>query len=109
MRKLSSDYSIEARNISKDFRLGFRRTSLIKGFMERHKHRKGKSDGHQILHALKDINLSVRKGEVYGILGPNASGKTTLLKLIAGILKPTQGEIKVNGNIVAFLQFIEQN
>lgn len=41
--------------------------------------------------ALKDINLTIRKGERVGIIGPNGSGKTTLLKIIAGITTPTNG------------------
>lgn len=93
--------SLEVKNISKDFRLGFERTSLIKGLVEKPKER---DSAHHILHALKDINFSVKRAETFGILGPNASGKTTLLKLIAGILKPTQGEIKVNGHMIAFMQ-----
>ena len=75
--------------------------SLIRSLITRPK---GKDNAQQILHALKDISFSVKKAETFGILGPNASGKTTLLKLIAGILKPTQGEIKVNGNRIVFLQ-----
>ncbi len=75
--------------------------SLIRSLIARPK---GKDNAQQILHALKDISFSVKKAETFGILGPNASGKTTLLKLIAGILKPTQGEIKVNGNRIVFLQ-----
>lgn len=43
------------------------------------------------IHALSDINLSIRKGEFVGILGANGSGKTTLLKLLNGLLKPTKG------------------
>lgn len=47
--------------------------------------------------ALKDINLKINQGKVLGILGPNGSGKTTLLKLIQGYLKPTNGEIIIDG------------
>ena len=47
--------------------------------------------------ALKDVGFDVRPGECVGITGPNGSGKTTLLSLIAGILEPTQGEVRLNG------------
>ncbi|MFH1383950.1 MAG: ABC transporter ATP-binding protein, partial [Candidatus Omnitrophota bacterium] len=58
----------------------------------------------QELWALKDISLTIKKGEVVGIIGENGSGKTTLLKLIAGILKPDRGNIHINGTIAAILQ-----
>lgn len=53
--------------------------------------------------ALKDINLTIRKGERIGIIGPNGSGKTTLLKIIAGITTPTSGTIETNGKIVSLI------
>lgn len=46
---------------------------------------------------LKDISFEIRKGEFLGIIGPNGSGKTTLLKVIDGILKPEEGEVRING------------
>lgn len=49
------------------------------------------------LTALKDINLSVKKGELCCIVGPNASGKSTLLKIIAGLIKPDTGSVNVCG------------
>jgi len=47
---------------------------------------------------LHDISLTVKTGEMVGLLGPNGSGKTTLLKLASGVLKPRQGEIRLNGS-----------
>jgi len=47
--------------------------------------------------ALRDLNLNIKKGEFYCLLGPNGAGKTTTLKLLTGLLKPTQGEIYIGG------------
>ena len=47
---------------------------------------------------LKNISCDVREGEFLGLIGPNGSGKTTLLKVIDGILKPQEGEVRINGN-----------
>lgn len=51
--------------------------------------------------AVKNLNLKIRKGEVFGLLGPNGAGKTTSIKMITGILKPTKGEILINGKNVS--------
>lgn len=47
--------------------------------------------------ALSGINLSLKAGRIIGLLGPNGSGKTTMIKLINGLLTPTEGEILING------------
>ncbi len=52
-------------------------------------------------HALDGLNLSVAQGEFMGLLGPNGSGKTTTINILAGLLKPSSGEIQVNGMNVA--------
>ena len=47
--------------------------------------------------ALKDIDLKIKKGEIIAMLGPNGAGKTTLISIICGIVKPTSGDVKVEG------------
>jgi len=47
--------------------------------------------------AVNNINLHVRRGEIFGFLGPNGAGKTTTIKMLAGLLRPTRGQILLNG------------
>lgn len=54
--------------------------------------------------ALKNVTFSVEKGDVFGIVGLNGSGKSTILKIISGIMKPTEGEIHVNGTISPLIE-----
>lgn len=54
--------------------------------------------------ALKNVSFDIKKGEVVGIVGHNGAGKSTILKVISGILKPTEGEVIVHGNIVPMLE-----
>jgi len=49
-------------------------------------------------HALKNINLEIRKGEIFALLGPNGAGKTTLISIICGIVNPTQGTVLADGH-----------
>ena len=46
---------------------------------------------------VRDINLHVKKGEIYGFLGPNGAGKTTVMKLITNLWKPTAGTVELFG------------
>ncbi len=55
-------------------------------------------------YALNGINFEVKKGETVGIIGTNGSGKSTILKIITGVLNPTQGEVQVDGRISALLE-----
>ncbi len=48
--------------------------------------------------ALKDIDLEIRKGEIFALLGPNGAGKTTLINIICGIVNPTEGVVRADGH-----------
>jgi ABC-2 type transport system ATP-binding protein len=50
------------------------------------------------LHALSNVNLEIRRGEIFALLGPNGAGKTTLIGCICGIVTPTEGKISVDGH-----------
>lgn len=54
--------------------------------------------------ALKGVDFQIRKGECVGIIGTNGSGKSTILKIITGVVNPTSGNVKVNGRISALLE-----
>jgi ABC-type polysaccharide/polyol phosphate transport system ATPase subunit len=54
--------------------------------------------------ALRDINLSVKKGEFLGLIGPNGSGKSTLLRIIAKIFPPTEGQVLTQGRVVPMIE-----
>lgn len=54
--------------------------------------------------ALHDVSLNVKKGETVGIIGTNGSGKSTILKIITGVLNPTAGNVNINGRISALLE-----
>lgn len=54
--------------------------------------------------ALKDVNFNIKKGEAFGIIGKNGSGKSTMLQILAGIIPSTSGEVSINGKIAALLE-----
>jgi ABC-2 type transport system ATP-binding protein len=53
------------------------------------------------VHALQGIDLSIRRGAIYGFLGPNGAGKTTTIRVVAGLVRPTSGEVRLHGRDLA--------
>src|SRR5512136_940796 len=68
--------ALELKGVTKIFRTGFAMRSV---------------------QALRGVNLTINKGEIFGFLGPNGAGKTTTLKIIVGLLQPTTGSVRVAG------------
>ena len=64
----------------------------------------GRKQVHKLHYALNGVSLEIRKGETVGIIGTNGSGKSTILKIITGVLNPTSGEVHVEGRISALLE-----
>ncbi|MDD6010084.1 MAG: ABC transporter ATP-binding protein [Lachnospiraceae bacterium] len=93
-----SEYAIEAEKLSKVYRLYDRPRDR---FLEAINPGKRRSKDH---YALTDVDLKIKKGETVGIIGTNGSGKSTILKIITGVLSPTSGNITVNGRISALLE-----
>lgn len=64
----------------------------------------GRKQAHKLHYALNGISLCINRGETVGIIGTNGSGKSTILKIITGVLHPTSGEVHVDGRISALLE-----
>ncbi len=105
---------IEVESVSKRYKLGqFNAQTMreeVEQFFQRFR-KKGEAAG--IPHAptnssefwaLKDISFSVEPGEVVGIIGRNAAGKSTLLKILSRITEPTSGEIRIRGRVASLLE-----
>ena len=96
---MDKDTAIEVKNLTKVYRLYDKPMDRLKdslGLMRKKKYKEHL--------ALNNVTLSVKKGETVGIIGTNGSGKSTILKIITGVLSPTQGEVNVDGHISALLE-----
>ena len=97
--KETNDYAIRVRGVSKVYKLYKRnRDRLIDSLGLT---RKKLYEDH---YALTDINFDIKTGESVGIIGTNGAGKSTILKIITGVLKPTEGSLDINGRISALLE-----
>lgn len=86
---------VELNNVSKIYTLNHEKPTLTENVLTLKKKEE--------FWALKNINLTIKKGERLGIIGPNGSGKTTLLEIIAGITTPTQGSVQTVGKIISLI------
>ncbi|GAB3311217.1 ATP-binding cassette domain-containing protein [Epidermidibacterium keratini] len=91
--------AIEVSNVSKRFRLYRDRNQSLKATILR-----GRRAKYEEFWALDDVSFEIPVGSTYGIIGENGSGKSTMLKCIANILRPDRGEIQRHGRIAALLE-----
>ena len=96
---MDNDIAIKVNNVSKIYNLYETNTDRALGMLGfRHgiKYREH--------HALKDVSFEVKKGDCVGIIGTNGAGKSTMLKIITGVLSPTSGNVDIDGRISALLE-----
>ncbi len=93
-----NDYAIRVENISKVYKLYSRNIDRLKDSLNLGK---GKYKEH---YALNNLSFDIKKGECVGIIGTNGAGKSTILKIITGVLSPTQGKVEIDGRISALLE-----
>lgn len=96
-----ADNMIEVKNVTMKFRMSDEPINSLKEIFTTAV--KGKLRFNEFL-ALDDVSFSLEKGKTLGLIGKNGAGKSTTLKLISGILKPTSGTIRTHGNIVPMLE-----
>ena len=89
-----SEYAIQVQNVEKMYKLYDKPIDRLKeslGFSKKKRYKEH--------FALNNVSFNVKKGETVGIIGTNGSGKSTILKIITGVLNPTGGNIVVDGRI----------
>lgn len=96
-----SNYVVEVENLKIRFNLASEKVDNLKEYTI-------KLVKHELMFqeflALQDVNLKIKKGESWGLVGANGSGKSTLLKTISGILKPYEGSVRVKGTIAPLIE-----
>ena len=94
-----SDTAIKITNLTKIYKLYARNRDRLKDSLGLSKNATYKEH-----YALKNVDMEVKTGESVGIIGVNGSGKSTILKIITGVLNATSGEVQINGRISALLE-----
>jgi ABC-type polysaccharide/polyol phosphate transport system ATPase subunit len=97
------DWAVELRGVSKAFVIRRNRGPHLKVRVLALVHRKQREE-RELFWALRDVDLTVRRGECMGLIGANGSGKSTLLRVIAGIFVPTAGYVTVRGRVTPMIE-----
>ena len=96
---MAGDYAIRVKDISKLYKLYDRNSDRLKDALGFTKH-----SHYRVHYALNNLSFDIKKGETVGIIGTNGAGKSTILKIITGVVSPTEGELEVDGRISALLE-----
>ena len=97
----TTEVAVKVENISKVFKLPHEKQASLKSSFINFRPRK---KTYELQQALKDISFEIKEGEFFGIVGRNGSGKSTMLKLLAGIYTPTAGTLRVKGSLTPFIE-----
>jgi ABC-type polysaccharide/polyol phosphate transport system ATPase subunit len=100
-----SPYAIEIEGLAKRFYRGGNE-GLLWVSLNRMLRRmlSGQQGKDNLFWALQDVNLKVRRGEAVGVIGPNGAGKSTLLKILSRVLRPTHGQVNINGRLSGLIE-----
>ncbi len=97
------EVAIKVEHVKKDFLLPHDKVNSVKGIVT--SLAKGRAwRTKETQHALRGVSFEVKKGEFFGVVGRNGSGKSTMLKMLAGIYQPTKGHITTIGKLVPFIE-----
>ena len=99
MSEIKKNYAIQVENVTKIYKLYDKPIDRLKESLSL-SHR----EYHRDFYALNGLSFHVEKGQTVGIIGTNGSGKSTILKIITGVLTPTTGRVEVDGKISALLE-----
>ncbi|OGT28175.1 MAG: hypothetical protein A2Z17_02650 [Gammaproteobacteria bacterium RBG_16_66_13] len=101
VESLAEAPSVQLEGVSVRFRVPLERHSTFKEFAIRWAQRRLQFRDHW---ALRGVDLTLAPGEIVGVVGPNGAGKTTLLKTMAGVLHPTEGNVRIRGTLAPLLE-----
>ncbi len=96
---LENEVAIDVRDVRKIYKLYDKPRDRMKDAFGL-----GNKQNYKLHYALNGVNMQIKKGETVGIIGTNGSGKSTILKIITGVLNATEGEVVVDGRISALLE-----
>lgn len=92
-----TEYAIKLKNITKSYNMYAKPSDRFREALNPFK-----KSYHDVFYALKNINVEIKKGEMIGFVGENGSGKSTMLKIITGVLTPTSGTMEIEGKYLHY-------
>ena len=96
---MSDEYAIRVQDVSKMYKLYGKNSDRVRDALGLTRKKLYKEH-----YALHHLSFDVKKGETMGIIGTNGAGKSTILKIITGVLSPTEGNVQIDGRISALLE-----